>query len=252
LNEDTDNDSGWKIPAFYPDNLTDDLSDKIESSPFKRYIKNIKDEEAIDSITTQLSQTALDDQSERQGHGLVYEDHVIEKYKLIKADNYTSPYDAFYNDAGVVYPVQIKAIKMGAAIEMGDLKRNITKKEDFILVVGFWETTKVNIVREDILYVDHLKYRQYVECHNYDDMKNDMSKISNDRTDDSKWKEFCNKYKCTWSPSNIFDVRFKRDHKKQKRIQCAISWSKYNNIFVKVFKQFNFKRTDLKANEIQT
>jgi hypothetical protein len=45
LNEDTDTDSGndsdWKIPAFYPEKLKDDLSEEIKRSPFKRYIKNI-------------------------------------------------------------------------------------------------------------------------------------------------------------------------------------------------------------------
>lgn len=200
----------------------------------------------VDLITSLLNNTSVETKGERQGHGFWYEQHVIQKFNLIKADGYTSQYDAFYHDAGVIYPVQIKFIKYGGAIEMGDLKRNSTKKENFILVIGFWQEDKKKVVREDILYIDHDKYKSFVECSFHDIMASEMSEISNSYEDDNKWKIFCDKYKRMWSSCNVLEVRFKRDHKTQKRIQCAIPWRKYNDTFVKAFKAFAFKKTDLK------
>jgi len=174
---------------------------------------------------------------ERQRHGFDYENAVIQKYDLKRSDNYTSKYDAFY--LGI--PVQIKCIKHGCAIEMGDYKRNKNKQEDFILIVGFWKGEKDNIVKESILYIDHANFTKHLTFKNDKKMVAEMDLISNLVEDDNRWKVFCNKYKSEWPDTNLLDIRFKRDHKKQKRIQCAISWSNFVNKFVNEFKTYKLK-----------
>lgn len=60
-----------------------------------------------------------------------------------------------------------------------------------------------------------------------------MITISNDRKDDAKWKEFCKKYKTIYGEDAVISIRFKRDHKKQKRIQCAISYTNFKDKVLK-------------------
>jgi hypothetical protein len=168
---------------------------------------------------------------ERQQHGFDYEQSVIKRFGL-KNTSYTSEYDAICSD---VY-IQIKCIKYGSAIEMGSYKRNKNKCHNFMLIVGFWKDTRDNIIREDIyeVYSDNFTLNlQY----DYDvEMFTEMTYISNLKDDDQRWAKFCAKHKQRWcSKGNNIDIRFKRDHKNQKRIQCAISWKKYNQWFVKTF-----------------
>jgi len=59
-----------------------------------------------------------------------------------------------------------------------------------------------------------------------------MSEISNDRSDDNKWKQFRLKWKEKYGDS-IISLRFKRDHKKQKRIQCGITKTNFLNVILK-------------------
>ena len=174
--------------------------------------------------------------NERQKHGFQYESQTIEKYKLNKVESYTCPFDAYFKDI----PVQIKCIKLGSNIEMGDYIRNKTKNKNFILIVGFWSGEKTNITKEEILYIDHTVFKNYLHFNFDKEMMHDMKPITNSRDDDLKWKLFCAKYKKLWSNSNLLRLRFKRDHKKQKRIQCAIPWRLFNQ-FCKQFPKYDLK-----------
>lgn len=107
---------------------------------------------------------------------------------------------------------------------------------DFILIVGFWKDKKDNIIDEKILYINHNKFTNYLNFDKYNDMMyQEMHTISNSYDDDNKWKIFREKYKSLWP---IINIRFKRDHKKQKRIQCAISWCNFNT-FTNEFENIN-------------
>jgi hypothetical protein len=64
------------------------------------------------------------------------------------------------------------------------------------------------------------------------EMLDEMSTISNDKSDDSKWKQFRLKWKERYGNS-IISLRFKRDHKKQKRIQCGISRNNFLEVILK-------------------
>jgi hypothetical protein len=174
--------------------------------------------------------------TERQVHGLKYEAKLIEHYGLLKQSNYTAKYDAIKNNI----PIQIKCIKYGGAIEMGDYMRNKQKQCDFILLLGLWNGQKDNIIKEHIFNID---YRLYIDNLVYDmdeEMIEDIKKISNCYSDDRRWKIFCEYHRYRWKQfDNKIDLRFKRDHKKQKRIQCAISWGNFNNWFKEEFQQMS-------------
>lgn len=173
---------------------------------------------------------------ERQQHGLNYEKYVIKKYNLVKSNNYTSIDDAYTPDN---IPVQIKCIKWGGVIEMGSYTRNKNKTGDFILIIGFWENVKNNIIKEHILYIDHTKFTKNLDFEYDNIMLSEMNQISNSITDDTRWTKFREKYQSEWNKkNNILDIRFKRDHKYQKRIQCSISYKNFNNIFLNMFKPY--------------
>jgi hypothetical protein len=173
---------------------------------------------------------------ERQRHGFLYEALVIQKYGLSKSSKYTSAYDATYENI----PVQIKCIKHGCAIELGDYKRNKQKQADFILIVGFWKGDKKNIIREDVLYIDYRLFVDHLRFDGDNAMIEEMKLITNLRIDDGRWGSYVKRYKNLWPKTNLIDIRFKRDHKKQKRIQCAISWSNWAKFSVQ-FPKFEFK-----------
>jgi hypothetical protein len=67
------------------------------------------------------------------------------------------------------------------------------------------------------------------------DMKSEMKLISNSKNDDNKWREFVKKYKKLHGKDALLQPRFKRDHKSQKRIQCAINRKYYQTTFCKLF-----------------
>lgn len=188
----------------------------------------------------------------RQQHGFDYQDYVIEQLNLSPSENYISKDDAYVIEKeGIVYPVQIKFIKKDASIELGSYVRNKEKNKDFVLIIGFWEGIKGNIVEEYVLYPPFEWWRSlFIAPENFDEeMVRFLNDISNNYSDDDKWKIGCKKFIRQWKnywkinngkfekqwqesyPDRLIIPRFKRDHKKQKRIQCAIP----NKLFYKHF-----------------
>jgi hypothetical protein len=178
--------------------------------------------------------------SERQKHGFIYQKKVINKYNLLEQNGYTAEYDALYKNI----PVQIKCSKYGSSLELGDYRRNKNKNKDFILAIGLWKNVPANklITNEYMLYIEHYKftrhlgyYNDYIETLMYEEYKH----ISNHKDDDVIWKQFCTKYKSSWKIDNKISIRFKRDHKKQKRIQCAVSWYNFDDWLLKDFEKIS-------------
>ena len=188
----------------------------------------------------------------RQQHGFDYQEYVIKQLELKPDKNYIGKNDAYYQEKdGIEYPVQIKFIKKGSAIDLGDYRRNKNKTKDFVLIIGFWEGIKGNITEEYILYPP---FEWWTGLFNADDtfdadIYKFLGNISNSVLDDDKWvagrkrltkrwhdywllcrTEFENNWKEKYSKRLIIP-RFKRDHKTQKRIQCAIP----NKLFYKHF-----------------
>lgn len=168
--------------------------------------------------------------SERQSHGFIFEQQIIEKYNLIPSNNYTAEFDA-YTPTGI--GVSIKCMKYKTDIELSDIFRNASRSQDFYLIVGFWFESKTNIVETHCLFIPYQEWNSFFDQQLLKDMKNFLQVISNNYSDDLLWRNTISQFKKEWASktNNFIRPRFKRDHKKQKRIQCAIN----NKIFYSHF-----------------
>ena len=165
---------------------------------------------------------------ERQNHGFIFEDYIINKYNLIKEIKYTGTYDAYTKDG---IPVQIKLEKYNSDIEMADIFRNSQVNSDFILIVGFWSENKNNIIEQRTVYFKKEDYLSFFNQELLKEFESFLKGITNDYSDDIKWKKQITLFKEEWQlkTPNFIRPRFKRDHKKQKRIQCAINNKDFHN-----------------------
>ena len=103
-------------------------------------------------------------------------------------------------------------------------------------MIGFWKIHKSNIVEEVIYYINYIPFVSNLQYDKDAQIRVEMDLITNLREDDKKWTEFRLKHTKDYkSNNNHIDIRFKRDHKTQKRIQCAISWKNYNSWFKETF-----------------
>lgn len=167
---------------------------------------------------------------ERQNHGFVFEKEMIEKYHIIPSKNYTSIWDGTLNNI----PVSIKLEQYGSDVELADFHRNALNQEDFYLIVGFWDKEKTNIVETHTLFVSGPQWHKMFPIHFIDDFSDMLENITNDREDDEKWKQMIKAQKARWQKetNNLVRPRFKRDHKSQKRIQCAINNKDFYKYFI--------------------
>lgn len=169
---------------------------------------------------------------ERQIHGFIFEKYIKEKYNIQDCpDNcYTHKWDGILNG----YPVSIKLEQKNSDIELASLTRNAENKEDYYLIVGFWDKNKNNIVSTETLFIKgdewHLLFNSKIvnECQTLIDT------ISNSPTDDEKWKKARLQLTKEWKENtpNLVRLRFKRDHKSQKRMQCAINNKDFYTYFI--------------------
>jgi len=176
--------------------------------------------------------------TERQGHGFAFEDY-IEKYYKVNRDNksYTDKWDGEYNG----YPVSIKHIKKGNAVDLADVFRQASINEDFIMFVDFYETETVSDSDEiHILFIPGEKWQSYFMPLNLfeDKFKNVLASVTNDKSDDNKWtllrKECVNFWK--QNTNGFITLNGKRDHKKQKRWQCSINKTNFYKEFLPKYK----------------
>jgi len=183
--------------------------------------------------------------AERQEHGFIFEKKIckdlcytiwedwVKKSGVCPDGMYTSKWDGIDENNGNK-PVQIKTIQVNGSIEFGDIFRNSNMTENFILIVGFWKGKKENIVETIKIHVDYIKWNKLLEWNNYEELHNWIkNEVSNSKSYNSKWKEYCLYYKELWGKKRIFQPRFKRDSKSQRRIQCGISYNKFYKFIVK-------------------
>lgn len=170
--------------------------------------------------------------SERQAAGYFIEDHVKSMYYDDIPDNtYIGSFDAIAYDGT---PVQIKGKKIKkptvrTALEMGSLYR-LHKDDDFILDVTFYNKKsngECNAHTNIVYHVSAEKWNAAIP----DDMNTMFAHervfggISNDKSDDDKWKKRRKKITKEYKdkhPDSPFTPLFKRDSKKQSRMQVSI------------------------------
>lgn len=173
----------------------------------------------------------------RQWHGFEYEKKIIQKYNMQKTANYTAEYDSMLHNI----PIQIKCMKHGTSVEFGDYFRNKQKEKDFILIVGFWKEDKINIKEEYILKVNSQLYTDNLKYYFDEDLRYGLKHISNNVCDDKRWKAYCHLHRQQWQEmDNNLALRFRRDHKTQKRIQCGVSWKMFNEWFRQEFEEISY------------
>lgn len=71
------------------------------------------------------------------------------------------------------------------------------------------------------MYIDPIKWKQEFDFPEKEAMKVEFGLITNLKEDDYRFHIFCDKYK-KYFDGKLIQLRFKRDHKSQKRIQTAI------------------------------
>lgn len=179
--------------------------------------------------------------TERQAHGFIFEDDIINKYNIQKNYDYIGKWDG-YLASGI--PVSIKHIKQGNAIDLADLFRQAAITEEFILIIGFY-----NDITPDDIYILHFPTGQW---HNYfldvssfeDKFKNALASVSNDSSDDAKWSSLRKECVKFWkqNTNSYITVNGKRDHKTQKRWQCSINKT---NFFKEFLPKFQISEEDL-------
>ena len=174
--------------------------------------------------------------AERQRLGFIYEEEICNKYNLLKNSNYTAKWDAYYKNI----PVSIKCEKFGSDIELADFFRQSSINEDFYLICGFHKDGA--IVEEYILFIPFKEWHTYFNRGLDEKLKLLLKNITNSREDDEKWKRQIAILKKEWQEltSNLIRLRFKRDHKTQKRIQCAINNKDFYSWFLPKFEVNNF------------
>lgn len=183
--------------------------------------------------------------AERQAHGFSYQTTIIKRYNLSEINpktgeklEYTDKWDAFFHNI----PVSIKTKQFGGNIEMADIFRQANVDSDFILQVGFWKNNEDNIVEEHTLYIIKDEWNALFDQNCLNQYKELIYNISNDHIDDQKWTNEINRLRAIWKKMTPYLIvpRPKRDHKKQKRIQCAINNSSFYKYFIPKYSVVNY------------
>lgn len=162
----------------------------------------------------------------RQGHGIVYEHDVIERFNLNKSLSSTSLFDA-HTQSGI--PVSIKNNKAGTNYGLGGMLRQSLIDEPFILVAGCWRSSisRAKPEHEFIYFFDDpCVWRENFDENIINEYLELIISITNNKSDDEHWRENIDRLRLKWNflfkknPSII--PAPKRDHKNQKRLQCTM------------------------------
>jgi hypothetical protein len=164
-----------------------------------------------------------DKMTARQNHGFLNETRVKSAYNLLPYidESPTAKYDA-KSPAGI--PISIKTARVGNEICLGDYRRNAETKNGFYLIISLWEGVKSNIVREIHLYIPGIIWNSFFDKKAGNKAKELIENASNDSTYTPIWKSEIEELKAM-NTSRYIRFRPKRDSKRQRRMQCAISYS---------------------------
>lgn len=151
---------------------------------------------------------------------------MCKKHNLRSDEDYTGMWDAFRSD-GV--PCMIKTFKKGSELPLSDIFINASRDKDFYLIYGLWSGSKSNIVEENVIFIDIEKWKKMFNWGYYGELNNWIKNlVSNNYSYDNTWKSEVKKWKEKWGEDRFIQPRFKRDHKKQRRIQSAVSYKNLN------------------------
>jgi hypothetical protein len=141
-------------------------------------------------------------------------------------------------------PWSIKLIKYGGGIDLGDFRRVSdifynSEHDRFLFNVGFWKETPDNITDEYFVVIPQDKWSEYLPkndfyLEDYDNMYRELRTFSSrgvSAVEDERWKDFIQKYS-ELTEGSLIKLRFKRDSKRQLRIQCSINFKDFEKIIL--------------------
>lgn len=197
--------------------------------------------------------------SARQQHGFDIQREVIEALDGVQEHFYTASYDGL-STSDSNEQIEIKSAKYGAPIELADYFRNRDKHllqnhsvSEFILAVNFYDNETKAIIENNLFYIPLTWWSWHFRSPDGFDasLSEFMRTITNSHDDDNRWTEGRLKFTEVWDnywqtslrqkfseqwgfdiPDRLIRLRFKRDHKKQKRVQCAIRNKDYYRYIV--------------------
>ena len=94
-------------------------------------------------------------------------------------------------------------------------------------------TKKTNIVEEYFLLIPADDWKSFFKREFDDRIRELLANVSHERSYDAIWKEKTRQLSKDYGES-VIKLRAKRDHKKQKRMQCAILY----NDFLELYKKY--------------
>ena len=164
-----------------------------------------------------------------QNHGLVFEKWIRDTFfEAYTPPSTTQKWDipAEVNTRFGRIPVNPKAIKYGASVDLGDALRQIQIEEPFWLVVGFWqqEGSKKRFVNAVTARIEPPRWKALWGDVTLADVQK-LDKIIKETPDYREARRLAAQMKKTAPfPSSIISLNPKIDSKTQRRLQCSISW----------------------------
>lgn len=189
----------------------------------------------------------------RQGHGFSFEGAIQALLDLETDTNPTSRFDGFRCAKDVVEYISVKHIGAKNALELSDYERNARRTESITMYLGRWSVRGGQRVTTEI-YVMTIPAEEWRTYFPDDDRVDHFTKstvfagISNDRRDDKAWKSRTSMLKRAWRqqlPLTPIDIRFKRDHGNQRRVQCAVPFRNFPSVFARFYDEV--KTVELEA-----
>jgi hypothetical protein len=186
------------------------------------------------SLSVSASAKPEEERREVQHHGYVFEKWVRDTFfgGYVQPD-YTQKWDIpkEVNKLHGGLPCNMKAIKYGAPVDMGDALRQFHVDEPFILIIAFWrqEGEKKRIVNIVAPTVTPEVYRKLWEPIALEDLKRLDAVVKDRKLDYREARAAAQKIKSappfTRAP---ITVNPKIDEKSQRRLQCSLS---FKNLF---------------------
>lgn len=181
--------------------------------------------------------------AERQKHGFVFQKKVEELFNYETDPNYTAKWDMVIDST--LY--SIKNIKIGAAVELGSLRRFYENTEPFKMIIGWHDTKQIHGVEEINFTSEVLSELKgtikpetvYKAC---DTLTLSNFPVGHHEEARSYFKTWKAKYA---SELGALTVTGKVDSKSQRRWQCNINRTQWKRLFGNIstetlYKGYNF------------
>lgn len=175
--------------------------------------------------------------AESQEHGFKFEEYVLDN-KMIEIRKVFKN-SIGYNNEWDFPPISIKSFKNEVAnpiIEFGSIERIFSNSDSYLLfLIGYIQKNNYKIPNfSDILFIqkkDMIKLKGDLDIATIKLLNKKIKSFKEKKHEEAR--EWAKKQKEIYNSKTIYDIRFKIDSKKQRRIQCALKlkdlYNKTNN-----------------------